>query len=123
MKQEDIRHAGELNLRPRDQLLKIPCSRQNRPKEKQTIFEQNEEFHVSTSQNPHFLPGTLYFSTFYLNDLAKKIFLLTRFEKNSQYSVIIKKRLVSGSVFHFLTRFVVKNKNKTVNFDIFLNHI
>jgi len=53
---------------------------QNPPKEKQAVFEQNIEFHVSTSQNPRFLPGTLYFSTFYLKDLAK-IFLLMRFEK------------------------------------------
>jgi len=61
--------------------------RQSPPKERQAIFEQNEEFHVSTSQNPRFLPGTLYFSTFYLKDLAK-IFLLMRFEKilNTQSS-------------------------------------
>jgi len=25
------------------------------------ILEQNEEFHVSTSQNPHFLLGTIFF--------------------------------------------------------------
>jgi len=60
---------------------------QNPPKEKQAIFEQNEEFQVSTSQNPSFFPGTLYFSTFYLKDLAR-IFLLMRFEKilNTQSS-------------------------------------
>jgi len=50
------------------------------PKEKQAIFEQIEEFQVSTGQNPHFLPGTLYFGTFYLKHFTK-IFLLTRFEK------------------------------------------
>jgi len=44
--------------------------RKNPPKEKPAIFEQNEEFHVSTSQNPRLLPGTLYFSTFYLKALA-----------------------------------------------------
>jgi len=82
---------------------------QNPPKEKHAIFEQNEEFHVSTSHNPQFLPGTLYFSTFYLKDLAK-VFLLMSFEKN------IKKSMVSGSVFHFLTQFLVKIKNKTVYF-------
>jgi len=74
-------------LRPRDQPLNIPRARQNPPKEKQAIFEQNEEFHVSTSQNPRFLPGTIYFSTFYLKDLAK-IFLSMGFEKilNTQSS-------------------------------------
>jgi len=41
-------------LRPRGQPLKIPRARQNPPKEKQAIFEQNEEFHVSTSHNPIF---------------------------------------------------------------------
>jgi len=34
----------------------------NLPKEEQAIFEQNEEFHVSTSKNPCFLCGTVYFS-------------------------------------------------------------
>jgi len=43
------------NLRPRDQPLKTPRAPQNPPKEKQAIFEQNDEFHVSTSQNPIFL--------------------------------------------------------------------
>jgi len=66
-----------------------------------------------------FLPGTLYFSTFYLKDLAK-IFLLVRFEKILSHH---KKSMVSGSVFHFLTRFLVKIKHKTVNSDHFLNHI
>jgi len=61
-------------------MLKIPRVRQNPPKEKQAIFEQNKEFHVATSQNPRFLPGILYFSTFYLKDLAK-LFLLMRFER------------------------------------------
>jgi len=74
-------------LRPRDHPLKTPSARQNPPKEKQAIFKQNEEFHVSTSQNPRFLPGTLYFSTFYLHDLAK-FFLFMRFEEilNTQSS-------------------------------------
>jgi len=76
-------------LRPRVQPLKIPRARQSLLKEKQAIFEQNEEFHVSTSQNPRFLPGTLYFSTFYLKHLAK-IFLFMRFEKILKFSVIIK---------------------------------
>jgi len=49
-------------------------ARQNPPREKQAIFEQNEKFHVSTNQNPCFLPGTLYFSTFYLKDLAKILY-------------------------------------------------
>jgi len=53
---------------------------QNPPKEKQAIFEQKKAFHVATSQNPRFLPGTLWFSTFYLKDLAK-IFLSVKFEK------------------------------------------
>jgi len=66
-------------------------ARQNPPKEKQTIFEQNKEFHVSTSKTPRFVPGTLYFSSFYLKDLAK-IFLSMRFERNSRYSVFIKNR-------------------------------
>jgi len=48
---------------------------------KQAIFEHNEEFNVFTSQNP----------CFFLKDLTK-IFFLMRFEKISQYSVIIKNR-------------------------------
>jgi len=50
-------------------------ARQNSTKEIKAIFEQNEVFHVSTSQNHRFLPGALYCSTFYLKDLTK-IFLL-----------------------------------------------
>jgi len=61
-----FRTTTTLQTRPRDQPLKIPRARQNPPKEKKAIFEQNEEFHVSTSQNPRFLA---------------KIFLLMRFEK------------------------------------------
>jgi len=65
-------NANTPNLRPRDRPLKIPRARLNPPKEKQAIFKQNEEFHISTSQNLFF------FSTFYLKDLAK-IFLLFAF--------------------------------------------
>jgi len=39
---------------------KTARARQNPPKEKQAIFEQNEEFHVSTSQNPRFFCLGLY---------------------------------------------------------------
>jgi len=50
---------------------------QTSPKDKtQATLEQSEEFHASTSQNPHFLRGILYFSLFHLNDLVK-IFILT----------------------------------------------
>jgi len=67
-------------LRPRGQPLKIPRARQNPPKEKQAIFEQNEEFHVSTSQNPRFFAWDSIF--FYiLSERSSKIFLFMRFEK------------------------------------------
>jgi len=43
--------------------LKMPRARAKTCQKKNTgNLEQNEELHASTSQNPHFLHGTLYFS-------------------------------------------------------------
>ena len=60
--------------------LRTPRARQIPPKDNIRITQGAFENYTSTSQNPHFLRGTLYFSSFFLKDFVK-IFLLARFEK------------------------------------------
>jgi len=78
----------------------MPRARQIPPKENTSNFRTKCRIHASTRQNSHFLPGTLYFSSFYLPEDFVKISLLTRFEKNLM-TFHYKKSMVSGSDFHF----------------------
>jgi len=83
---------------------------------------KNFMFQPAKSENPRFFVWD-YIVFYILSERSRKKLSFNEIWENSQYSVILKKSMVSGLVFHFLTQFLVKIKNKTMNFDNFLNHI
>jgi len=65
----------------------------------QATFEQSENFHLQPPKTFFERDSSLYISSFYLKDLAKR-FLSAGFEKNLM-TFHYKESMVSGSDFHF----------------------